>query len=1218
MEGSNLESKHPQHRSDEDDFSDERVILRDAGPETIAKLIAAVSVRNAKIESLKMQIGRLTTSVTEVAEQGRNAKRDLTRAIHLLGESEQDKVLLETKLHQLSRDVNPQLNFESEDILFDARGRLLNTANSRISELEEENATMEDAYNVMKMEHDSIIDNSRKEVQTLHRELERVSSQLATRAVLYSSHERRWADENRACQSQRSEVEQLLSETQARLAQMEKQYQLLDKQRVDTSMACHQFEGEVKKLKLSESSLTARLHTTTDDLNHASARIVELQNRLDSLKSSDMIRLEQEMEHEIANLREKGIQNEHKLKEELSRALQRISDENRVRAELVDEVNKTRYALSEAESELAEMKEKVTTNISGYLLGVDPVLTEVNNHFEAPAYSTPPRRSTMAIPDSDRSESSSEQKSNFRGTEIPEKFPSPQVEIDEHCKRSDADTHREDEMRPLISQEHEQFLHTSLSSVESDNDGQSTSESRDAQGIRESLLTGEFGDRNAKNSTSDPPVMRSKLDEKSLNNRLESFKSQIEIYKHREIILQAALTESKSTIGVLQERMQDYRVAEHKFQDLVILANRANSFSHNSTDLSFHEAVELVEKFISGLDQRFCDVKHEMDLHKGAATAYKDQFAAFREEIKHLETSSLESEKIGEQRAAQKFEKHIADLTRQIDSLKDEQMISDQEKANLVNSRSISVGTNTEDEVRHFGEKMEEASAIETDDKELNLLKCSIARLETLHALFVDKAHVTRQPSESEAHSDSEGQNLKENLIYKLDETTTSMVEEWTKWQDLNRGVMHTETRIDHSPGPLSRFQCDKLTRFADDCLEDIALVFEKKNISLNEFSIRLKDAQMQIRSLKKGWNTLSDISSGPSISLSDLAGLLNYIRNMKSAISSLRNHTASEMKQVLLSSSIAIRKVAVESLRTATLQEARFEKLKNEKGEVESELGRMKKPMDSMNVVAIEGLKGIQADQFRMLEARFIRETRQFKREYREHQKAKFKARLERLNSDFDNERKAILDMVKDECTSILEEAQRLFKKKREENLRRRGRAKEISQPMRTSRSGDVSHGFLVGGVHQSQSSADSNFGSLMYPEMLTPAETNALLRNVTDISSSKVYAQVRDREEFARQSLSTVSMSARSSFDVFKGVFQSKNGNQEAATKNTMSVERGSSPPVNRVSIPTTTRKTGSERIDKQSYSFTPPKRLSQAAEARKRPGGKPNPKKIRTRGR
>ena len=271
-----------------------------------------------KLNHLLLQVKALMIRETEF-------QSIITELQHSLAVSEQDKLLLEAKLKEVStfqyfngdaRDIYKTKEHNASTI-DNLKGQLLNVANEKILSLEHE---LQNAQNINATENDkkdNLIFELEASNHSIKEELEKLSCQLAQRTILYSAQERRWREGSRVQEISQSSLQKSLDATKVKLDQLESLYHLSENEKVSTLVALKQANLEIETLKNQLKITDENLLTAQDDFLTSQSQLQTLQSVIERLKGSDLSDIETSMARELDLQRELAREREADLKDKL-------------------------------------------------------------------------------------------------------------------------------------------------------------------------------------------------------------------------------------------------------------------------------------------------------------------------------------------------------------------------------------------------------------------------------------------------------------------------------------------------------------------------------------------------------------------------------------------------------------------------------------------------------------------------------------------------------------------------------------------------------------------------------------------------------------------------------------------------------------------------------------------------------------------------------------
>lgn len=174
-----------------------------------------------------------------------------------------------------------------------------------------------------------------------------VSDQLAQRAILYESQERRWKSSLSGQTALSSERNNELVDIRARFEQLQQQYFQMDSDRMEAVLENREIRATLTVLETERVEERIRLEKAEEELSTAVHFSHELQQQLDRLKGADLTALEQSMAAENEIIRDQAGDREHELMRQLELGRESLLEEKQHREELTDEMQslhqKNRY-----------------------------------------------------------------------------------------------------------------------------------------------------------------------------------------------------------------------------------------------------------------------------------------------------------------------------------------------------------------------------------------------------------------------------------------------------------------------------------------------------------------------------------------------------------------------------------------------------------------------------------------------------------------------------------------------------------------------------------------------------------------------------------------------------------------------------------------------------------------------------------------------------------
>ena len=309
----------------------------------VTRLMQDLHTAKSDLRSSEMQLNhaQLQVDALSISELQLRNERDALQ--FNVAELEQDKLLLETKLTSIA-------GFEggrggSELGMENIRGKLLEVANRNIAELS--NALRKESYDDMVAKKDGYITKLTAQIKSLRAELKEMAEQLARRTVLYSAQERRFQDSSRANDTLQSEKNQENAELRARIQQLEKQFEQVDRDRLETQMRNRELEQSQTSLQDQLSDAIESNQQLDVELTGLTTQNATLQTTIQHLRGANFEELERGMVAEVEKIRTESQTKETELKQQLEAARELLSEDAEKRDALVDEVVHLRSELAD-------------------------------------------------------------------------------------------------------------------------------------------------------------------------------------------------------------------------------------------------------------------------------------------------------------------------------------------------------------------------------------------------------------------------------------------------------------------------------------------------------------------------------------------------------------------------------------------------------------------------------------------------------------------------------------------------------------------------------------------------------------------------------------------------------------------------------------------------------------------------------------------------------
>lgn len=289
---------------------------------------------SADLRSLEIQLNHSQLQVESLSLTERDLHNERDSLQFALAEAEQDRLLLETKLTNIAgfeggRGGN---NLSMEGI----RGKLLDMANKSICELNQTIREQRDADQSEK--RNAQISKLTSQNKSLRVELRGLTDQLAKRTVLYAAQERKYNDSMRTNYALHTEKSDEISQLRARLQQMEKQFELVDRERVEAILRGREQDTNQETLQEQLSEAVERVQQLDVELTTLTTQNTTLQTTIQHLRGANFEELERGLVAEVELIKAESASREADLKHQLESARELIAQEAQNRDALVDEI----------------------------------------------------------------------------------------------------------------------------------------------------------------------------------------------------------------------------------------------------------------------------------------------------------------------------------------------------------------------------------------------------------------------------------------------------------------------------------------------------------------------------------------------------------------------------------------------------------------------------------------------------------------------------------------------------------------------------------------------------------------------------------------------------------------------------------------------------------------------------------------------------------------
>ena len=318
---------------------------------TIHRLVQTSHEQHAALRSLELQLNHSQLQVQALSSREVELRQQVDVLQFTIASTEQDKLLLESKLQDIAGFEGPRNCALS---LKDVRGKLLHVANNKIGELtralQQTQLMLEEARSGEDQEQKRIT----FENQALREEVTRIGEQLAQRTVLYSAQERRYHDATRTYGSLTTEKETENIQLRARLQQLEQQYEKSDRAHLEAVLVSRQLEEANRRAQVQLAEAVERVRVLDAEVADLSTQNISLHATVERLRGADYVDLERDLMAEVEAIRADAKSREDALRRQLDNAQEILSSEAERREQLVDEVESLRHELTEQSNVLRE------------------------------------------------------------------------------------------------------------------------------------------------------------------------------------------------------------------------------------------------------------------------------------------------------------------------------------------------------------------------------------------------------------------------------------------------------------------------------------------------------------------------------------------------------------------------------------------------------------------------------------------------------------------------------------------------------------------------------------------------------------------------------------------------------------------------------------------------------------------------------------------------
>lgn len=301
---------------------------------------------SASLQASEMQNNHLELQLQSVSMSEQQLRNERDSLQFVLAESEQDKLLMETKLKGIANFESGVVGDSHDVLLENIRGKLLNMANQNIAELSEALRSQERKDDVKKSYEQKLSKLADKN-KSLRSEMRQMSNQLAQRTVLYAAQERRFLDTSRANNAMHTEKTQETTSLRARLQQLEHQFEITDRARVEAIIECRNQREAQEVLTAQVDDMKERHQHLEVEISGLTAQNVSLHETVSHLRGADYDEIERGIATELQTLRVDADAKEEHLKQQLDQARSILEKEAEHRESLVEEVVRLRNELGE-------------------------------------------------------------------------------------------------------------------------------------------------------------------------------------------------------------------------------------------------------------------------------------------------------------------------------------------------------------------------------------------------------------------------------------------------------------------------------------------------------------------------------------------------------------------------------------------------------------------------------------------------------------------------------------------------------------------------------------------------------------------------------------------------------------------------------------------------------------------------------------------------------
>jgi len=346
--------------------------------DAVQRLVHTTHRQHSELRSLELQLNHANLQVQMLSARERELRDQVDMFQFSIASAEQDKLLLESKLQDIAGfEGNCSISLK------DIRGKLLNVANGKISELsrvlQKTQEQLDEALAAPATEQTRL----KLENQALREEVTRISEHLAQRTVLYAAQERRFNDTTRTMGSLTNEKDTELIQLRARLQQLEQQYEKTDRAHIEAVLQTRQHEEANKRLNLQVSDAVEKIKALDKDVADLSSQNISLHATVERLRGADLNDLERDLMLEVDSIRTEAKMQEEALRRQLNSAQELLSSEAERREQLVDEVEHLRSELTNQSNILRDASSRGLVHLPSSFAINAAATTIVSEDFDA-------------------------------------------------------------------------------------------------------------------------------------------------------------------------------------------------------------------------------------------------------------------------------------------------------------------------------------------------------------------------------------------------------------------------------------------------------------------------------------------------------------------------------------------------------------------------------------------------------------------------------------------------------------------------------------------------------------------------------------------------------------------------------------------------------------------------------------------------------------------